>query len=82
MLGSMTDAVPPFRDNLAAAVERVERLARENSALRARLAARRLDWVQWMLVGVITCCVLATASLIRGVAVGALPDRLRANIRP
>ena len=64
MLGSMTDAVPPFRDNLAAAVERVERLARENSALRARLAARRLDWVQWMLVGVITCCVLATASLI------------------
>lgn len=61
MLGTIAT---PFRDDLAAAVERAERLADENAALRARLTARRLEWVQWMLVGVITCCVLVTASLI------------------
>ena len=47
---------PPFRGDLAAAVARAERLARENAALRARLAARRFDWFQWSLVGVIALC--------------------------
>jgi hypothetical protein len=47
----------PFRDDLAAANERAERLAHENAALRARLAARRLDWLSWTLVGVIALCV-------------------------
>ena len=54
----------PFRDDLAAAVERAERLAHENAALRARLAARRLDWVQWALVGVIALCGVAITYLL------------------
>jgi hypothetical protein len=49
-------SAPPFRDDLAAAVERAERLARANAALRARLAARRFDWFQWSLVGLIALC--------------------------
>jgi hypothetical protein len=43
----------PFRDDLAAAIERAELLARENASLRARLAARRWDYVQWTLLGLI-----------------------------
>ena len=54
----------PFRDDLAAAVERAERLAHENAALRARLAARRLDWVQWTLIGVIGFCGVEIACIL------------------
>jgi hypothetical protein len=39
----------PSREDLSATIERAERLAQENAALRARLAARRFDWVQWTL---------------------------------
>ena len=46
----------PLRDDLAAAIERAERLGRENAVLRARLAAPRFDAIQWMLVGVIALC--------------------------
>ena len=46
----------PFRDDLAAAVERAERLAHDNAVLRARLAVHRFDWIQWMLVGLIVLC--------------------------
>jgi hypothetical protein len=54
----------PFRDDLAAAVKRAEGLARDNAALHARLAARRLDWFQWSLVGVIGLCVAAIAYIL------------------
>jgi hypothetical protein len=57
-------SVHPSRDDLAAAVERAERLAQENAALRARLALRRLDRVQWMLVGVIALCGVAIACIL------------------
>jgi hypothetical protein len=54
----------PFRDALAAANERAERLAHENAALRGRLAARRFDWVQWTLVGVIALCGVEIACIL------------------
>jgi hypothetical protein len=56
ILGDIGDALPR---RFAAAVERAERLAHENAALRAKLAARRLDRVQWTLVGVIALCGVA-----------------------
>jgi len=52
-------AVHPFRDDLASAVEHGQRLARENSVLRAKLAARGFNWIQWCLVGLIASCGLA-----------------------
>ena len=55
----MATQAHPFRDDLAAAVKRSGRLARENSALRAALAARRFDWFQWLLASVIAFCVVA-----------------------
>ena len=53
-----------FRDDLAAAVQRADRLAQDNVALRTRLAARRFDWVQWLLVGVIALCAVATVCIL------------------
>jgi hypothetical protein len=53
-----------FRDDLAAAVQRAERLARANAALRAKLAARQFDWFQWALVGVIALCGVAITSIL------------------
>jgi hypothetical protein len=53
----------PFRDDLTFALERAERLARENAFLRARLATRRFDFVRWMLVSIIA---------LRGVAIGCI----------
>ena len=55
----MATLAHPFRDDLAAAVERSGRLARENAALRAALAGRRFDWFQWLLVSLIAFCVVA-----------------------
>jgi len=55
----------PFRDDLAAALGRAERLERDNALLRARLAAHRFDCVQWILVSIIALssaaigCILA-----------------------
>jgi hypothetical protein len=49
----------PWRDDLAAAIEHAERLARDNASLRSRLSTRRFDGVQWMLAGVIALCGLA-----------------------
>jgi membrane protein required for beta-lactamase induction len=43
----------PFRDDLAAALERADRLARENTRLRTKLGRRRLHWIQWALVSLI-----------------------------
>jgi uncharacterized membrane protein len=54
----------PSRDDLSATIERAERLAKENAALRARLAARRFDWVQWTLVAVIALCGVAIACML------------------
>jgi hypothetical protein len=54
----------PFRDDLAAAIARAERLARDNALLRARLAARRLDCVQWLLVSIIALCSVAIGCII------------------
>jgi hypothetical protein len=48
-----------FRDALAAAMERAERLARDNAVLRARLAARRFDRFQWLLVSLLGLCAVA-----------------------
>jgi hypothetical protein len=56
---SMTTRAHPFHDDLAAAVERAARLARENAALRATLAARGFDWFQWILVSLIALCSVA-----------------------
>ena len=55
----MATRVHPFRDDLAAAVERAARLARENAALRAALAARGFDWFQWILVSLMAFCGVA-----------------------
>jgi hypothetical protein len=57
----------PFRDDFAAAVWHVDRLARENALLRARLVARGFHWVQWMLVGVLTLCGGAIAYILSAV---------------
>jgi len=48
----------PFRDELGAAYERAERLARELASLQLRLAAVRFDWLQWTLVGLIAACAM------------------------
>jgi hypothetical protein len=53
----------PFRDELAAAIERADRLARDNAALRARPQSARFDPIPWMLVGLIGLCVLAISYL-------------------
>jgi hypothetical protein len=52
----MSSSAHPFRNELAVATERTERLARENATLRARYATLRLDRVQWSLVGFIASC--------------------------
>jgi hypothetical protein len=54
----------PFRDDLAAAVERADRLARENRVLRARLTRGRLHWIQWVLGALIGLCVAAIGYLV------------------
>jgi hypothetical protein len=65
-------AIPfhPFRDELAVAVERAERLARDNAILRAKLAAGRWPWIVWPVSGVMALCVVALVYL---VAVGITP---------
>jgi hypothetical protein len=54
----------PFRDNLAATVERADRLARENRLLRAQLTRRRLRWVQVALLALIGFCVAGIGYLV------------------
>jgi hypothetical protein len=54
----------PSRDDLAAAIERAGRLARENAALRAALSARSFDWFQWALVSLIALCGVAIIFLL------------------
>lgn len=54
-----TRLIAASRRFVTTGVERAERLAHENAALRARLADRRLGWVQWTLVGVIALCGVA-----------------------
>jgi hypothetical protein len=54
----------PYRDALAAAVERAEGLARENAVLRTNLTALRFDWLQWSLVGVIAMCGVAITGIV------------------
>jgi hypothetical protein len=56
----------PFRDELAAAVRRAERLARDNAALRAKLAVWRFDVFQWALVGIIVLCGIAATYVLTG----------------
>jgi hypothetical protein len=58
----------PFRDDLAAAIERAECLARENARLRARRARDPYNWIQWSLVSLICLCFAAIVYL--GVATG------------
>jgi hypothetical protein len=65
---------PPFRDDLAAALGRAERLERDNALLRARLAGRRFDCVQWILVSVIALSALAIGCILAA-------GRLRPNRR-
>jgi hypothetical protein len=60
----MTTQPMPFRDDLAAMVERADRLARENLALRTKLAATRFNWIQWSLVSLIGLCVAAIGYLV------------------
>jgi hypothetical protein len=57
---------PPFRDDLGAALERARSLARENAQLRARVAGRRFDWIQWTLVGVIAISGMTIAGIVLG----------------
>jgi hypothetical protein len=54
----------PFRDNLAAALERADRLAWENTLLRTKLGRRRLHWIQWMLVSLIGLSVAGIGYLV------------------
>jgi hypothetical protein len=54
----------PFRDDLAAALERADRLARENTLLRARFTRSRLHWFQGLLVVLIGLCVAAIGYLV------------------
>jgi hypothetical protein len=54
----------PFRDDLAGAIERAERLARDNALLRAKLAARRYDAIQWILVSIIALCGVAIGCVV------------------
>ena len=72
----MTPLPSPFRDELGAAVERADRLARENAALRWRLRACQaaalnkwltwhgFDWVVWAMVAFMVACV---ATIIGGI---------------
>jgi hypothetical protein len=62
--GRMPTLSSPFRNDLAAALERADRLAQENALLRARLKRRRLHWIQWMLVSLIGLSVAGIAYLI------------------
>lgn len=57
----------PYRDELAAALERTDRLARENAMLRAGFGTMRLDWWQRGLIGLIAACALTIAYLIASV---------------
>jgi hypothetical protein len=54
----------PFRDDLTAALERADRLARENALLRARLTRRRLHWIQWALLSLIGLSVAGIGYLV------------------
>jgi hypothetical protein len=54
----------PFRDDLAAALERADRLARENLALRAKLNRGRLHWIQWALGALVGLSVAAIGYLV------------------
>jgi len=47
------DLPHPFRDDLASVIDRAERIARENAMLRAQLARRQFDPIQWALVSLI-----------------------------
>jgi hypothetical protein len=60
----MTRAAMPFRDDLGAAIERADRLERENLALKAKLAATTFNWIQWALVSLIGLCVAAIGYLV------------------
>lgn len=60
----MTTLPRPFRDDLTAAVERGDRLARENLTLRAKLKRSRFNWIQWALVALIGLCVAALGYLV------------------
>jgi hypothetical protein len=65
-----------FRDELGAAVERADRLARENAALRWRLRVYQaaalnkwltwhgFDWVLWATVALMAACVAAIVYII------------------
>jgi hypothetical protein len=64
MLLGMRTLSSPFRDDLAAAVERADRLACENRALRARLMRGRLHWTQLALVSLIGLSVAAIGYLV------------------
>jgi hypothetical protein len=61
-------AAHPFRDDLAVALERAERLSRENARLRAKLASQRFNWIQWILVGIVVFCGIATVYILAVVA--------------
>jgi hypothetical protein len=54
----------PFRDNLASAFERADRLAHENALLRARLRRGRLHWIQWALGALVGLCAAAIGYLV------------------
>jgi hypothetical protein len=71
--GSMRSRYSPFRDDLALAFERAERLARENALLRARLSARPFDW--WSSLGrldLVERALLLLVTLIIGLSIAAL----------
>jgi membrane protein required for beta-lactamase induction len=60
----MTTSRSPFRDDLAAALERADRFARENARLRTKLSRRRLHWIQWVLVSLIGLSVAGIGYLV------------------